>query len=59
MKYIRKTYDEWYVEVNYGSGYEVVTHEETFADAKQMARDYRNNTPYPVRITKHRVKMGD
>lgn len=55
MAYERKTKDEWMVEGNYGYGWEVVSYDETYEEAKQMLKDYRENEPYPFRIRKHRV----
>jgi len=57
--YIRTTRDEYQIQVNYGYGHswEHETTEETFKDAKRMKQDYLDNTPYPVRIVKVRVKL--
>lgn len=59
MAYIRKTRDEWEIQVNYGygQGWECDTTEETWKDAKAQAKTYRENVPYPVRIVKKRVKL--
>ena len=55
MAYQRKTYDEWEVQGNYGYGWEMVTTEETRADAKAMLRCYNENEPkYEHRIKKFR-----
>jgi len=59
MPYIRKTEDEWNIEGNYGygDGWEVVTSETTYKEAKECIKEYRDNEPgVPFRIKKHRVK---
>ena len=56
--YIRKTIDEYQIHVDYGQGWEHETTEETFADARRMRQDYRDNTPYPVRVVKVRVRIA-
>ena len=56
-KYVRKTVDEWHTQGNYGCGWETVTIDETYAEARQMLRDYNENEPqYPHRIIKKRVR---
>jgi len=56
MTYTRKTVDEWEVQGNYGQGWEMVTTEETFKDAKTQLKCYNENeTQYPHRIRYHRV----
>jgi hypothetical protein len=56
-KYVRKTVDEWHTQGNYGCGWETVTIDDNYADAKQMLRDYRENEPeYPHRLIKKRVR---
>ena len=59
MAYIRKTRDEWEIQVNYGygHGWECDATEETWKDAKAQAKVYRENVTYPVRIVKKRVKL--
>lgn len=54
--YIRKTYDEWEIQGNYGQGWECLTAEETRKDAKEQLRIYDENEPYPHRIIKKRIK---
>lgn len=57
MTYIRKTVDEYDIEVHYPwSGWIVECTETTFKLAKECKKDYLNNQNYPVRIKKHRVK---
>lgn len=54
----RKTRDEWAVEQNfgYGHGWETVTTEDSYLEAKQRVREYRENQPeYPVRLRMRRV----
>ena len=56
-KYVRKTVDEYHTQGNYGCGWETVTIDDNYADAKQMLRDYRENEPeYPHRLIKKRVR---
>ena len=59
MAYTRKTADEWRVMVNYGDGFEEVHTATSRTEAKQIAADYRANSPqYPVKWTgPHRVKL--
>ena len=55
--YIRKTIDEWHTQGNYGCGWETVTIDDNYADAKQMLKDYNENEPqYPHRLIKKRVR---
>ena len=55
--YVRKTVDEWHTQGNYGCGWETVTIDDNYADAKQMLRDYNENEPqYPHRLIKKRVR---
>jgi len=57
--YIRKTTDEFHIEGYYGSqyGWESVTVEETYKEAKVQVKCYRENEPYAFRIKKRRVKI--
>ena len=61
MAYVRKTTDEYDIlaDYGYGHGYEVVTTETTFKEAKQRAREYRENdtAAIDVIIKKRRVKL--
>lgn len=60
MKYIRKTVDEYHVQGYYSPsiGWETVTIDETYAEAKQMLRDYRENEcNITFRIKKCRVPI--
>lgn len=55
--YKRKTHDEYDIEGNYGQGWEVVTTEETYREAREQLRCYRENEPqYSHRIKCHRIK---
>ena len=45
MPYIRKTYDEYEIQGNYGQGFECVTTEETYKDARAQLKCYRENEP--------------
>ena len=60
MAYIRKTTDEYDILADYGYGYEVVTTETTLNEAKQRAREYRENDTYAhdIKIKKRRVKKA-
>lgn len=54
--YIRKTYDEYEVQGNYGQGWEMVTIEETYKEAKAQLKCYRENEPGTAhRIVKKRI----
>jgi hypothetical protein len=58
MAYQRKTYDEYDIEQQTSEGWEVVSSEATRKAARTALREYRENQPeYPVRYTKHRVKI--
>lgn len=57
MAYVRKTHDEWWVQGNYGFGWEDVCCGEDRADALRLYQEYRENDPHNgYRIKKHRVK---
>lgn len=45
MAYKRKTYDEWEIQGRYARGWEMVTTEETWKDAKAQLKCYRENEP--------------
>ena len=58
MVYVRKTEDEYDIEGDYGQGFEVVTCESTWKDAKAQIKIYRENEPgVAFRIKHHRVKV--
>lgn len=58
MGYERKTYDEYNIQGNYGYGYEDVTAETTYSEAKTRLKEYRENEPqYAHRIIKRRIKI--
>jgi len=57
MSYKRKTRDRWDIMTNYGYGWECECSEYTWPEAKQTAREYRENTAAAVRIEKHREKI--
>jgi hypothetical protein len=60
MAYIRKTEDEYEIQGNYGTGcgYECVTVEESWKNAKSQIKEYRENEPgIPFKIVKKRVKI--
>jgi hypothetical protein len=54
MAYTRKTKDVWYILVNYGHGWEHETTEDTWKEAKDQIRCYRENCSYPVKARKTR-----
>jgi hypothetical protein len=59
-KYERKTRDEYQIWVKYGSayGFEHEITEDSWKDARDRVREYRENCPqYPVRIVKKRVAL--
>ena len=58
MAYTRKTRDIWEVQGNYGQGWECVTAEEKFSEARARIREYCENEPqYPHRIKLVREKI--
>ena len=58
MGYVRKTYNEYDIETNYGYGWEVECTEATYKEAKQTAKEYRENATglQGIRIVKRRVR---
>ena len=49
--YIRKTVDEYEIQQNFGQGFECVLVEETFKEAENRLKEYRENQPeFVVRI---------
>lgn len=60
MAYVRKTKDEYEIQGNYGPrcGFEMVTCEETWKEAKAQVQCYRENEPYTFRIVKKRVPVS-
>jgi hypothetical protein len=60
MKYTRKTKDVWEIQGYYSRqyGYECVTSEETYKEAKIRLREYRENEPgISFKITLKREKI--
>jgi len=59
MPYKRKTMDQWVIECNYGfgDGWEAECVELRRKDARDRLKEYQENSPYPVRIRKRRVKI--
>lgn len=58
MTYRRKTRDEWNVQGSYGCGWEDVTAEDSYREARARLREYRENQPqYPHRLIKRRIKL--
>lgn len=59
MAYIRKTRDRWDIMTNYGYGWECEYSEYTRAEARQTAKEYRENTNAAIRIEKHRERIEE
>lgn len=59
MAYQRKTRDRYDIMTNYGYGWECECSEYTWREAKQTAKEYRENTKAAVRIEKHREKISN
>lgn len=60
MAYKRKTRDYWDIEGNYGQGWEAVTAEDTWAQARARLKEYRENEPgIPFRIKAKREKIEE
>jgi hypothetical protein len=60
MAYKRKTTDEWQIQQHTGYGWEDVCAEDTWKEAKDRLKEYRENQPeYPVRAIKKRVKSAE
>lgn len=57
MAYQRKTRDRWDICTNYGYGWECECSGYTYKEAKQTAKEYRENTCALVRIEKHRERL--
>ena len=57
--YIRKTYDEWELQGNYGHGWEILTTEESYRAARAQLRCYRENEGGHYRIKCKRVKKDN
>jgi hypothetical protein len=58
--YIRKTYDEWEVQGNYGYGWECVIAENNRIEARARLKEYRENEPnVPFRLIKTRKPRGN
>ena len=54
MAYTRKTIDRYDIITNYGYGWEAECSEHTLKEARQTAKEYRENTTAAVRLEKHR-----
>ena len=59
MAYQRKTRDRWDIMTNYGYGWECECSEYTWKEARQTAREYRENIRGAVRIKKHRERIEE
>ena len=59
MAYTRKTRDRWDIMTDYGHGWECECSEYTWKEAKQTAKEYRENIRGAVRIEKHREPLKE
>lgn len=51
MAYVRKTKDYWSIRQFTSLGWEEVSAADTYAEARQLLKEYRENQPeYPVRL---------
>ena len=58
MTYVRTTEDEFQIHGNYGQGFEELTCEKTWEEAKQCVKDYRENEPgVPFKIITKQIKI--
>jgi len=57
MAYVRKTKDVYNIVTNYGYGWEVECSEETYKEAKQRLKEYRENTSAQVKLEKKRERL--
>lgn len=58
MAYQRKTEDEWDIQGHYPDGWETVTTETTWKEARTNVKIYRQEEPETAfRVVKHRVKI--
>lgn len=55
MAYTRKTKDIYNIVTNYGYGWEVECTEETYKEAIQRFKEYRENTTAQVKLEKKRI----
>jgi hypothetical protein len=53
----RKTKEVFVIQGNYGQGWEDVTEEEKFSEAKARLKEYDENESYPHRRITRRVKI--
>lgn len=54
---IRVTEDSWEVQGNYGHGWECVTAETTYKEAKERLKEYRENEGGPFRLKLKRERI--
>lgn len=60
MAYVRKTHDEWWVQGDYGYGWEDVCPGEDRKDAQRILHEYReNDRRNAYRLKMHRVRNDD
>ncbi|WP_460647458.1 hypothetical protein [Lacrimispora xylanolytica] len=57
MAYQRKTKDVYNIVTNYGYGWEVECTEDTYKEAKQRLKEYRENTSAQVKLEKKRERL--
>jgi len=59
MRYNPKYITEFVIQSNYGQGWEDETAEETAGAAIRQLRAYQQNSPYPCRLIRRKVKNPD
>lgn len=62
MPYKRKTRDYWDIQGNYGQGWEVVTAADTWKEARQYLKEYRENEPgiaFRARKKRERIEESE
>ena len=57
MAYTRKTKDVYNIVTNYGYGWEFECTEETYKEAKQRLKEYRDNTTAQIKLEKKRERL--
>lgn len=59
MSYVRKTTDEFVIQGNYGQGWEDVTTETTYKEARKRLKEYNENErQYAHKLIKRRIKIS-
>jgi len=57
MAYVRTTYDAYIFFCDYGQGWEYETMETTRSGMLENRRAYKENSPYPLKIVRRRIKF--